>query len=229
MSHLTSLIWLAEAFALALTLTLLVTPMVIKGAAALELYDSPDEDRRVHEQPVPRVGGVAVFLCAAVIVLVLFLRTQPAFILPGPAGDAKIRFLAGAFIGSALLFLVGLVDDIRSLSPGLKLGAEVIAAAIACFFGAHLKSVALGYGPGIEVGVLEYPLLVLWIVGVTNVFNFIDGLNGLAGGIAIVACATIVVAAAALGNFSLILPGVALAGALLGFLRFNFPKAKIFL
>lgn len=222
-------IWLAEAFGLSLTLVLLITPIVMRSAGALKLFDAPDGDRRLHEQPLPRLGGVAVFLGAAAVACILFIRTQPRFTVPGPVGVAEIRFLAGAFIGSAFLFLVGLVDDIRGLSPGIKFAAEVIAASVAWYFGAHLGSIALGYGPGVSVGWLEFPLVVLWIVGVTNVFNFIDGLNGLAGGIAVVACATIFAAAVVLGNHSILLPTVALAGALLGFLRYNFPRAGIFL
>ena len=228
-SHVRTFIWLAEAFGLSLTLVLLLTPVVIRSAAALKLFDAPDGGRRIHSHPVARLGGVAVFLGAAAVASVLFSHTQPRFTTAGPAGVAEIRFLAGAFIGSAFLFLVGLVDDIRGLSAGVKFIAEVIAASIAFYFGAHLGTIALGFGPGVSVGIFGYPLLVLWIVGVTNVFNFIDGLDGLAGGIAVVACAAIIVASLVLGNLIVLLPTVALAGALLGFLRYNFPKAKIFL
>jgi UDP-GlcNAc:undecaprenyl-phosphate GlcNAc-1-phosphate transferase len=202
---------------------------VISSAGALKLYDAPDGGRRLHALPVPRLGGVGVFLGAAAVSCLLFVRTSPRFTTPGPAGDAEIRFLAGAFIGSAILFLTGLVDDIKGLSPGVKLLAQIVAATIAIAFGAGFDSIALGYGPGVYIGWVGIPLTVLWIVGVTNVFNFIDGLNGLAGGIAVVACATIIAAAGLLGNFSVLLPTVALMGALLGFLRYNFPKAAIFL
>jgi UDP-GlcNAc:undecaprenyl-phosphate GlcNAc-1-phosphate transferase len=222
-------VWLAEAFGLALTLVLLVTPLVTKSAVLLKLYDSPDGDRRVHDRPVPRVGGIAVFLVTAAIATILFIRTQPRFTVPGPVGVGEIRFLAGAFMGSGFLFLVGLVDDIRGLSPSVKFVAEIIAASAAWYFGARLGAIALGYGPGVSVGFLDFFLVVLWIVGVTNVFNFIDGLNGLAAGVAVVGCATIFAAGMALGNLSILLPTVALAGALLGFLRYNYPKASIFL
>lgn len=222
-------IWLTEAFGLALTLVMLITPLVIRSAGALKLYDSPDGARRMHALPVPRLGGVAVFLGAAAVACLLFVRTSPRFTTPGPAGDAEIRFLAGAFIGSGFLFLTGLVDDIRGLSPGVKFVAQLIAAAIAVAFGTSVDAIALGYGIGIPLGWFGIPLVVLWIVGVTNVFNFIDGLNGLAGGIAVVACATLIAAALVLGNLSVVIPTVALMGALLGFLRYNFPKAQIFL
>lgn len=225
----TTLAWLLIAFALAIGMSLLLTPMVIRSAGALKLYDAPDGGRRLHDEPVPRLGGIAVYLIAAAVACLIFIRASPLFVTSGPVGDAQIRFLMGAFLGSAMLFLVGLIDDVRGLSAGTKSIAQVAAACIAYYFGARIGAVALGYGVGVPLGILEFPLIVLWIVGVTNAFNFIDGLNGLAGGIAVVAAATIVIVALVLGNFVVLLPAVALAGALLGFLRFNFPKARIFL
>jgi UDP-GlcNAc:undecaprenyl-phosphate GlcNAc-1-phosphate transferase len=208
---------------------MLATPLVIRSAAALRLYDSPDNDRRVHLAPIPRLGGVAVFLGAAAVASVLFARASTHFVIPGSEGYAQVRTLAGAFIGSAVLFLTGLVDDIRGLSPGVKFVAQLVTAGIAVAMGLRLDSVALGYGMGISLGWLGIPLVMLWIVGVTNVFNFIDGLNGLAGGIAIVACITIIVAGSVLGNAIVLLPTIALMGALSGFLRYNYPRAEIFL
>lgn len=180
-------------------------------------------------RPVPRLGGVAVYLSAALVSTILFVRAQSVFTTAGLEGSNEGRFLAGAFIGSGFLFVVGLVDDIRGLSPSLKFVSQLLAAGIAIYFSAHLGSIALGYGQGVQLGMWKYPLMALWIVGVTNVFNFIDGLNGLAGGIAVVAFSTVIVAAVALGNLSVLIPAVALIGALLGFLRSNFPEARIFL
>lgn len=225
----TTVFWLVLAAVLSYGVGLILTPLVIRSAGALKLYDAPDGERRLHVEPVPRLGGIAVYLAAASVTCVLLIRTSPLFVTPGLEGDAQLRFLTGAFIGSALLFLVGLVDDIRGLSAGLKFIAQIIAASIAYVFGANLDVIALGYGQGVSTGFLNLPLTLLWIVGVTNVFNFIDGLNGLAGGVAVVACATIIVASLALGNISVLLPTVALAAATLAFLRFNFPNAKIFL
>lgn len=183
----------------------------------------------MHLVPVPRLGGVAVYLVTAAVASMLFVQTAPMFVHSGPAGDAEIRLLLGIFLGSALLFLVGLIDDLRGLSPFAKSVAQVFAAAIVYYFGFRIGSIALGYGEGVALGVLEIPLIFLWIVGVTNAYNFIDGLNGLAGGIAAVACAAILVSALALGNYFILLPTVALLGALLGFMPHNFPRASIFL
>ena len=221
--------WLSAAFALAAGLALAITPIVSRSAGALRLFDSPDGKRRMHVVPVPRLGGVAVYLVAAAVATILFLRASPIFVTPGEIGNAQIRVLTGTFIGSGLLFLVGLVDDLRGLSPTVKSIAQIIAAGIVYWFGLRIGSIALGYGEGVPVGIFEIPLLFLWIVGLTNAYNFIDGLNGLAVGIAVVACATIVVVALSLTNLFVLLPAVALCGALLGFLPYNFPKARIFL
>lgn len=221
--------WLSTALALAFGLALALTPIVRKGAGALRLFDSPDDDRRMHLVPVPRLGGVAVYLVAAAVGTLIFVRVSPIFVTPGEVGNAQIRLLMGTFLGSSLLFLVGLVDDLRGLSPTAKSLAQVVAAGIAWYYGLRIGSIALGYGEGIAIGIFEIPLIFLWIVGLTNAFNFIDGLNGLASGIAIVASAAIIVAGLALGNFFVLVPAVALGGALLGFLPYNFPKGRIFL
>ena len=229
MTPMTTFAWLVMVFAFAMAGALLLTPVVIRGAAALKLFDSPDGGRRMHDLPVPRLGGIAVYLGAAAAACLIFVRTSPRFTTSGPIGDEQIRFLTGAFIGSALLFLTGLIDDVRGLSAGAKFLAQLCAAGIAYYFGARLGMIALGYGEGIHLGFLELPLILIWIIGVTNAFNFIDGLNGLAGGIAVVACASIFFAGLTLGNNEVLVPAVAIAGALLAFLRFNFPKARIFL
>jgi UDP-GlcNAc:undecaprenyl-phosphate GlcNAc-1-phosphate transferase len=223
------LFWLVVSFALSVLLAVLLTPIVIRAAGSLRLLDSPDGGRRNHEQPVPRVGGIAVYLAAATIALAIFARTSPLFVIPGAEGEEQIRFLTGVFLGSALLFITGVVDDVRELSAGIKGLAQIIAAGLAWYFGARLDFLALGYGAGVPLGILGFPLLMIWIVGVTNAFNFVDGLNGLAAGLGIVALATLFIAGIALGNSIVLIPTIALAGALLGFLKFNFPKARIFL
>lgn len=217
------------AFCASLGLVLLVTPLVIRSAWALELYDSPDGGRRIHERPVPRLGGISVFLGCAGVATLSFVRAAPDFLSNGPQSHHQVRFLLGALVGASILFLVGLVDDVRGISPRAKSAAQVVATIVAWYFGVRIGKVALGYGEGLPVGILEIPLLLLWILGVTNAYNFIDGLNGLAGGIAVVAASTLLVAALALGNFVVILPLLALIGALSGFLHYNFPKARLFL
>jgi UDP-GlcNAc:undecaprenyl-phosphate GlcNAc-1-phosphate transferase len=225
----TTFVWLAATFAIAIGLALLVTPIVILSAGKLKLFDSPDGARRVHELPVPRLGGVAVFITAALVATVVLSQAGPLFFSNGSASHLQTRMLLGVLAGSALLWVVGLIDDIKGLSPGAKSLAQVAAATIAWFSGVHIGSIALGYGVGVSLGWVGLPIFLFWVVGVTNAVNFIDGLNGLAGGIAVVAFATISIAALALGNFFVLVPALALTGALIGFLRYNYPKGRIFL
>jgi UDP-GlcNAc:undecaprenyl-phosphate GlcNAc-1-phosphate transferase len=203
--------------------------MVMLGASKLKLYDSPDGARRVHDQPVPRMGGVAVYITAAVVAISVLSQSRQLFLSSGLGGHAQERLLFGVLVGSALLWVVGLIDDVRGMSPGSKSLAQVAAATIAWYFGVRVGSVALGYGAGVSLGFMGLPIFLFWVVGVTNAVNFVDGLNGLAGGIAVVAFATISIAALALGNFFVLVPAVALSGALLGFLHYNYPKGRIFL
>lgn len=217
------LIWLAITLVLAICASLLITPMVIRAAGGLKLFDKPDGGRRMHPVAVPRLGGISVYLGTAAVTILTLMSVAAAF----PAID--VQFLGGVFLGSVVLFVVGLADDVRDISAGAKFAAQLLAAGIAWYFGARLDTVAVGYGIGVPTGLLAFPLAMFWIVGVTNAFNFIDGLNGLAAGIAIVASVSIVAVSLALGNFVVLVPAVALTGALMGFLNFNFPKARIFL
>ncbi|HUQ18023.1 MAG TPA: MraY family glycosyltransferase [Gemmatimonadaceae bacterium] len=221
--------WLAAIFVGAAVLSSLLVPLLIRTASALHLYDAPDGVRRIHASPVPRLGGVAVYLAAAAIAAPILIYGSGLFWTDGIIAPYEVRMLTGLLIGSAILFVVGLVDDVRSLPASVKFVAQVVAAVIAWYFGAGLQTIALGYGEGVRLGFLELPLVLLWIIAVTNAYNFIDGLNGLAGGIAIVACATGLAVSLALGHFGVIIPTVALMGALFGFMRYNFPKARIFL
>lgn len=209
--------------------SLLITPLVIRTAGALRLYDSPDGVRRLHASPVPRLGGIAVYLATAVVSGGAFLFGSSEFLPQHVIPPHEARLMIGVFSGASLLFLVGLLDDVRGLPPSAKFIAQIAAACIAYYFGVRLENVTLGYGVGVSVGILSAPLVILWIIAVTNAYNFIDGLNGLAGGIAIVASLTVLVAAVTLGNAPTLVPAAALGGSMLGFLRYNFPKAKVFL
>jgi UDP-GlcNAc:undecaprenyl-phosphate GlcNAc-1-phosphate transferase len=221
--------WLCGVFLVGACASLVIMPVVIRTAGALRLYDSPDGVRRLHASPVPRLGGIAVYLATAIVSSAVFFIGTAAFMPEFAITPHDARLLVGVFIGASFLFLVGLLDDVRGLPPSAKFVAQVAAAIIAYYFGARLENATLGYGVGVPVGVLSAPLVILWIIAVTNAYNFIDGLNGLAGGIAIVACATVAVVAMTLGNISVLVPAAALGGSMLGFLHYNFPKARVFL
>lgn len=205
--------------------SLAITPLVIRIAVARQLYDTPDATRRLHTRPIPRLGGVVVFIATVLGLL--------AALLLGMAGDKlspdRQAFFAGILLGGVVLFATGLVDDLRGLSPAIKLGAQCVAAVIVYLYGSQIQLITLGPTAIVPLGWLSLPLTVFWVVGVTNAFNVIDNMDGLATGLALVALATVLGAALALGNTDVALVCVALTGALLGFLPYNFNPARIFL
>lgn len=204
---------------------LLATPLVVQMAVARGIYDVPSDGRRVHTHPVPRLGGVAVFaamVCGLVATAIAWAGVGETGLMHQP------RFFAGILLGGGLLFAAGLVDDLRGIRPAIKLLAQVLAATVVYALGFQVDVLSLGLGE-FSLGWLSLPLTVLWIVGVTNAFNLIDGLDGLATGIALVALLTTLAVAIALGNVEVAVVCVALSGALLGFLRYNFSPAQIFL
>lgn len=207
--------------------SLVLTPVVIRAAEGWGLYDHPDGERRVHTRPVPRVGGVVVFL--AMLLGLIAAAAADLALGGGMLLRENASYILGIVVGTSLLFVTGLVDDIRGLRPLTKLSFQVLAAGIAYLFGFQIVHIGLGPELGINLGWLSLPVTLIWIVGVTNAFNLIDGLDGLATGIALVALGTTAVAAQMLGNAEVMLVCLALIGALLGFLRYNFNPARIFL
>lgn len=203
----------------------LITPLVIRLAVAWEMFDAPPGGRRVHTEPLPRVGGVAVFAAMGLGVLVAGLASL--------GGGVPLRgspsFFFGVLFGGGIVFAAGLVDDLRGLKPSSKLVAQLAAAAVVYLHGFQIEAISLGPEMEFALGWASLPLTLLWIVGVTNAFNLIDGLDGLAAGIALVALATTLTVALALSNAEVVVVCVALLGALLGFLRYNFNPARIFL
>ena len=214
---------LAAAFCVALLGSLGATPRVVRWAVARGYLDQPG-GRRIHAQPVPRVGGVAVFVSTVLGLLAAMLLGHDR-----PAGAFQHDLLyAGLLACGGLLFLVGLRDDLKEIKPLPKLLVQLAAALIVALLGVRIEM--LGFGAAsLGLGLLALPITVLWIVGVTNAYNLIDGLDGLATGIAVVALATMLVIALLLGRADAALVCAALLGALLGFLPYNFNPARIFL
>lgn len=205
----------------ALVVALFVTPSVIRIAGTLGLYDPPGDARHIHKRPVPRLGGIAIFVATVIgIIIAEWLH---------PSSAAQQRFFLAILLGGGSVFIAGLVDDLRGLPALPKLAVECAAALIVCLLGLEIDVIGLGPVGILDTGQLAVPLTVLWIVGVTNAFNLVDGLDGLATGIALVALGTMLTTSVVIGNNTVAIGSVALLGALLGFGRFNLPPAKIFL
>lgn len=197
---------------------LILTPLVGAAATALGLVDAPG-GRKVHPVSVPRLGGVAVISAAALTLFVVE---------PLVGGPSITHALTPILIGAAMVFAVGLLDDIRPLPPWPKLISQIAAAIVVMQAGFLIERITIA-GQTWQLGVWSWPITLMWIVGVTNAFNLIDGVDGLAAGISVIAgatCATILVARAHVPEALLVM---SLVGATVGFLVYNFAPASIFL
>ena len=185
----------------------------------------PERSRHWSASGIPRIGGVAVFLSAPLAILIASFAGRAIlgskFFLPELAGSL--------IVSAAILFIIGLLDDLRGVRPITKLIAQTAAALLVYRAGFGIEQVTVFPGHVLHLGVFALPVTVLWLVGVSNAFNLIDGLDGLAGGVAIIALAGIACAALILGNPSVPIYTVALVGALLGFLKYNWPSARLFM
>ncbi|UCD50463.1 MAG: undecaprenyl/decaprenyl-phosphate alpha-N-acetylglucosaminyl 1-phosphate transferase [Phycisphaerales bacterium] len=207
-----------------LTLALLLTPLVIRVARRMKVLDRPGI-RTVHTNPIPRIGGVAIFLSAMCLIVAVCFRDNDI----GAAFRQNPIQLSVLLSTATFIFVVGLIDDVRGLPARVKLLAEVVAAGLLCYVGVRISaldltdSIHLGFGP------LTCPLTILWIIGITNAVNLSDGLDGLAAGVSAVACAAIAIFAVSSGNMIMAVFMLALLGGLSGFLFYNFNPAKIFM
>jgi UDP-GlcNAc:undecaprenyl-phosphate GlcNAc-1-phosphate transferase len=211
------------AFSSALLASLALTFVVRERATRMRLFD-PTDERKLHTRAIPRVGGVAIFMSVAIALIVMTLLA--GFDGAGLAGSKLLVVL----LGGAATHLLGLYDDLRQMRARYKFAAQ-IGIAIAIFMaGVRIDTIALplvgqiGFGPFASLF-----FTIFWFVGLTNAFNLIDGLDGLASGAAMFALTTMFVVATINGQAGAALVTLALAGATLGFLRYNFHPATIFL
>jgi UDP-GlcNAc:undecaprenyl-phosphate/decaprenyl-phosphate GlcNAc-1-phosphate transferase len=182
------------------------------------LVDVPNA-RSSHKRPTPRGGGVGILTA-------FFAGLLGLHALSGLLGQSALL----AFAAAALIMgLAGLVDDVRSMSSAPKFAAQLVASGIAMAGGLVIRSLYIpGLGP-VELGVFGYALTLLWLIGLTNAFNFMDGLDGLAGGVAVIAGAFLCLVATMLAAPAVALISGLIATASAGFLVFNLPPARIFM
>ena len=218
------------AFLAAVMLTWLVRHL----ARALGVMDRPDGVRKLHRQPIPLMGGVAVFGGWLIGSLVSG-GVVGGGVVSGDHSPLTTRYLllangfGGALFLAAIVVIVsGVLDDIFTLRPRWKLVGQSLAAGILVASGMIVKRVWL-FGYTLELGWLGIALTLVWLVGSMNAVNMLDGLDGLASTVGLVICGTLTWMACLTGHFDLALVAIALAGALGGFLLFNFPPARIFL
>lgn len=217
-------------FLSALAVTLLTTPLARRIAVALGAVDMPNP-RRINKVPVPRMGGIAIFLGIVAAFVAQYVGTLcfdwPAVLVPSPKLQVNYWMLVAAFL---VIFLTGVIDDARSLLPWQKLIGQIAAATIAAAGGLVIGAISNPFARGvIDLGWLAYPVTVVYLVSYTNIINLIDGLDGLAAGISGIASVTMF-ALSVLGHRpDAAALSVAVAGASLAFLRYNFHPASIFM
>lgn len=203
-------------------LGLVLTPVVTSASTALGLVDPPG-GRKVHSTAVPRVGGLAI-VAAAAVALLFVVSGLPLVGMTPP----DFRPLMPVAIGTALVFFVGLLDDFTTLPAWPKLAVQTAAALVVMASGLLIERLTFG-GLTWQLGILSYPVTLAWIIGLTNAFNLIDGIDGLAAGVAVIAGATCAAILVGRGHGAEAMLVTALVGAALGFLVFNFSPASIFL
>jgi len=213
------------AFIVPVALALVLTPWVMKFAGIIGALDKPNA-RKVHTKVTPRLGGAVIYLSIALtsVFAFLFFNFQGL--------EFAVHYQKVILIGVALtlVFLLGVWDDITPLKPGLKFALQIGIASIVYFAGVKISTIMNPLSAyTINVQLIDYPLTILWIVGVTNAINLIDGLDGLASGVATIASVSIFSVSAYSGEFGNAYIALILAGSLVGFLRYNFNPAKIFL
>ena len=206
------------AFFGALALSLVLTPVCREMARKLGMIDRPDA-RRVNKTPIPRGGGLAVYCTFHAVLGVLIVA------IGGPLCLQFSYFWQGRFLlASTLLVVIGLIDDKRGMKPAVKLMGQIVVATILYSSGVHVGGIVVAFPAW-----LDYAVTVFWIVGAINAFNLIDGMDGLATGLALIASVGLAGALLFTGNSAATLPYLVLAGACLGFLRYNFHPASVFL
>ena len=204
--------------AVAFAISYMMTPPVKRFAEAVGAMDIPKDERRVHNHPIPRMGGLAIFL-GFVLSLLLFVEMSSQ--------------VMGLLLGTIVIAVMGALDDIVSLNAWIKLAGQLLAAGIAVRFGIVVDAISnfslTGGTTFLNTGWLSIPVTVLWIVACTNAVNLIDGLDGLAVGVSAISSLTMLVVSLYVADPAVSLILAAVLGACVGFMPYNLNPAKIFM
>ena len=211
-------VFMLLAMAVAAVVSFASTPLVKTLAYKVGAIDVPKDNRRMHKVPIPRLGGLAIFLAFLLSVLVF----------------AEIdRQMQGILLGAVMIVILGVMDDIMALKALPKLLVQIAAAGVAVYHGCVIQFFSnpnvFSETTYINLGWLSYPVTIIWIVAITNAVNFIDGLDGLAAGVSAISTAALTVIALMVAETNVAIILSALFGACLGFLPYNMNPAKIFM
>ncbi len=214
---------IATFFVLSALISFLATPYAMKLGARIGALDYPD-DRKVHDKVTPRCGGVSIYVAFFVpFLLLLIFKTDVTDLVEWD------RRSLGFVVCSTLLFAVGLLDDVRGMRAPVKLSIQIAVGLAAWWAGFQINVIALPYLGAVDLSLLSLPITILWFVTIINAINLIDGLDGLATGTALFVSITLAIVSLLRDNYLAGLLFATFSGALLGFLRYNFNRASIFL
>ena len=211
------------AFLIAVTVVLWTIPDVKTVGLKLGIVDRPNA-RKIHKNPVVRVGGVSIFIGAISALLIIWLLGGFSMVAPYKEGE-----IGAVILGSIAFFFIGLADDLFNLTPISRLIMQVIVATACWFMGVRIDFLSFPFDSLIQIGWLSLPVTVIWLVGMANAINWIDGVDGLAAGVSGIAAVVMLVVTLFMDQPGAALIAAALAGSALGFLRYNFNPAQIFM
>lgn len=200
-------------FLLAALVSYLLTPYIKKIAFMIGAIDKPD-NRKVHKKIMPRLGGLAIYI---------------AFMIAAIASLEMTWDMLGILIGGTVIVIIGVLDDKYQLPAKVKLLGQIFAACILVVFDIRIEWVNNPFGGYYYLDLLSVPLTIFWVISFTNVVNLIDGLDGLAAGVSAIASITIILVSIQMGYYHIAVMTAALAGGIIGFIRYNFNPATIFM
>ena len=204
-------------FMVSVIISLVMTPIVRKLAIRIGAVDIPKDNRRVHKKPIPLIGGLAIYISVLVTFFVFF---------------EMDKTLVSILVGGTIIIISGIIDDIKGLSPKGKVVFQIISAIVLILGDVKIDAITNPFaksGTVIPLNGFSIPLTIFWVVGITNTLNLIDGLDGLAAGVAMIASLSFFAVASKFNYISIMLISIVLSGACLGFLPYNFNPAKIFM
>lgn len=204
-------------FFVAVFISLIMTPLVRKFAIKIGAIDIPKDERRVHKEPMPLIGGLAIYL-GVILASLMFLPIN--------------KSLISIIVGGSIILVSGIIDDLKGLSPKMKLLFQLVAGLTLILGDVKVDFITNPFSPNnllLDLNWISVPVTLFWVIGITNTLNLIDGLDGLAGGVAMISSLSLMFVAGKFGHTDVIILSAIVAGACLGFLKFNFNPASIFM
>ena len=216
---------LSSSFFISYFTTPLIRQQVLKRKSLRNVrkraIDKPDS-RKIHKRVITRLGGLAIYAAFFIVIGITYLLKRDF------ARNFSPEF-AGLFAGGTIILILGIYDDLKGTNAWIKFSFQIVAALVVIQFGFKIDLITNPFGEVIKTGWAAIPVTVIWIVAITNTINLIDGLDGLAAGVSAIVSLTLFLTGMYVGNVVLAVLTAALAGSTLGFLRYNFSPAKIFM